>query len=244
MKLSKSSFLLIVSFLGLIIGHTQVGVTTFGIQYKPIIPNPIIGTFNQAFNVDNFESNVQQKLGNSFSMVIRQGLSNVLSFETGLSFTRRNFGLDFALPDSGYAASTKVGIVSYEIPFKALVFIRLGKDLFMNTAIGSSFNYYPSDVRVVTPIKSNEYFLQEGARLNRMQGALLADIGFEYRTRKSGYFYLGASYNLPFASIITFAMSYENPPNQLLVIDNVRGSYLTLDLRYYFNEKPKTSTPR
>lgn len=243
MKIEKLFFLLIISFIATFKGLAQEGVTTFGIQYKPIIPNQLIGTYQQDFNVDNFESSVQQKLGNSFSMVIRQGLTKVLSFETGLAFTRRNFSLDFALPDSGYAATTKVGLVSYEIPFKGLVFIRLGEDFFMNTALGASFNYFPSDVRVVTPINTNEYFLQEGARLNRMQGALLADIGFEYRTRKSGYFYLGASYNLPFASIITFAMSYENPPSQSLVIQNIRGSYLTVDLRYYFHEKPASRTP-
>lgn len=221
-------------------GFTQKGVTTFGIQYKPIIPNPIIGTYNQDFSVDNFESSIQQKLGHAFAMVIRQGLNDVVSFETGLAFTQRNFRLDFALQDSGYSAQSKVGIVSYEIPFKGLIFIRLGDYTFMNTAIGASFNYYPSDVSVNVPIKSNQYFLQEGARLNRIQGALLADIGFEYRTKKSGYFYLGTSYNLPFASIITFAMSYEHPPGKTLFIDNIRGSYLTVDFRYYFNEKPNT----
>ncbi len=220
----------------------QKGVTTIGMQYKPIIPNRIIGTYEQDFSVDNFESSIKQKLGHSFGMVIRQGITDVVSFETGLVFTQRNFGLNFALEDSGYAAQDNVGIIGYEIPFKGLVFIRLGDGLYMNTAIGASFNYFPSDVTVTVPIRNNQYFLQEGARLNRVQGALLTNIGFEYRTKKSGYFYLGSSFNLPFASIITFAMSYEYPPGKILAIENIRGSYLTLDLRYYFNEKPYTKT--
>lgn len=226
------------------IGFAQKGVTTVGMQYKPIIPNTIIGTYYQDFSDSSgrFSSSIQQKVGHSFGMVIRHGITNVISFETGLEFTQRNFGLNFEVEDSGYAAKGKVGIVGYEIPFKALIFIRLGKQFYMNTALGASFNYFPSEVKVTIPIRANQYFSQEAARLNRIQGALLANIGFEYRTKKSGYFYLGSSFNLPFASLYTFAMSYEYQNGKILTIDNVRGSYLTLDLRYYFNEKPETKT--
>lgn len=224
--------------------NAQKSVTTFGIQYKPIIPNSIIGTYYQEFNSGILQASIQQKLGHSFGMVIRRGITDLISFETGLEITQRKFDLNFAVEDSGYSAKDQVGFVGYEIPFKALIFIRLGEGLFMNTALGTSFNYYPSDISVNVPIKNNQYFLQEGARLNRIQGALLANIGFEYRTKKSGYFYLGSSFNLPFASIITFAMSYEHPPGDDVAIDNVRGSYLTLDLRYYFHEKPDSQQRR
>ncbi len=217
----------------------QKGVTTFGIQYKPIIPNTVIGTFKQDFNENQFTSSVQQKLGNAFSFVVRQGLTENISFETGLGFTQRNFNLDFAVEDSNYFAESQVGFIGYEIPVKALVFIRLGESLFMNTALGASFNYFPSDVKVDVPIKAGEYFSQEGAYRNKAQGSLLADIGFEFRTRKAGYFYLGSSYNLPFSPIVTFAMAYEYAGGDQVAIDNIRGSYLTIDFRYYFHEKPK-----
>ena len=72
-----------------------------------------------------------------------------------------------------------------------------------------------------------------------MQGAALANVGWEYRTKSKGYWYIGASYHLPFIPIMTFAMSYEYPAGEHLKIDNIRGSYLTLDLRYYFHEKKK-----
>lgn len=237
--LVKYSFLVVLFFSGSAL-FAQKGVTTFGLQYKPIVPNRFIGTHIQAFDQDNFQSTVTQKIGHSFGMIIRQGVTKNISFETGLSFTQRNFNLDFEVPDSGYTGSSQVGFIGYEIPLKALVFTRLGEDLYMNTALGASFNYYPSDVKVTVPIGIGEFFSQEGARLNRMQGALLADMGVEYRTKKGGYFYLGGSYNLPFASIVTFAMSYEYPGGNTLAIDNIRGSYLTLDLRYYFHEKPRS----
>lgn len=225
-------------------GWNQKGVTTFGLQYKPVVPNRIIGTYEVEFNSGIFRSSMKQKLGNSYGMVVRQGLTDILSLETGLVFTQRNFGLNFEVQDSNYSESGKVRFVGYEIPFKGLVFIRLGKQFFMNTAIGASFNYFPSDVQVQIPVGLNEYFSNEGARLNRIQGALLADIGFEYRTRKSGYFYLGASFNLPFAPIVTFAMAYEFPPDDIVIRENVRGSYLTVDLRYYFHEKPRSEQKR
>ena len=222
----------------------QKGVSTFGIQYKPIIPNRVIGSFEQDFNENQLTSTVRQKIGHAFSFVVRQGLTKNISFETGLGFTQRNFNLDFSVEDSNLFGKSKVGFVGYEIPLKALVFIRLGEGLFMNTALGTSFNYFPSDVSVDIPLKVGEYFLQEGARVNRIQGALLADIGFEFRSRRAGYFYLGTSYNLPFAPIVTFAMSYEYPGGDQVAIDNLRGSYLTLDFRYYFHEKPRSEQPK
>jgi hypothetical protein len=234
-------------FVGLLLGlvtFSQKGVTTFGIEYKPIVPNRIIGTFEQDFNEGAFNSTIRQKIGHSFGMVVRQGLNDVLSFETGLAITQRNFNLEFNQIDSNLTAKSKVGLVGYEIPISALVFIRLADDWYMNTTLGASLNYFPSDVQVEVPLDLNEYFQQEGARLNRIQGALLANIGVEYRTKKKGYFYGGFSYNLPFQPIYTFAMSYEFPPGKLLAIDNIRGSYLTLDFRYYFHEKPKSESKK
>ncbi|NOQ71978.1 MAG: hypothetical protein GQ574_08250 [Crocinitomix sp.] len=218
----------------------QKGVTTFGIQYKPIIPNTFIGSFEQDFNQNQLTSTVKQKVGHAFSFVVRQGLTKNISFETGLGFTQRNFNLDFAVEDSNYFKQGEVGFIGYEIPVKALVFIRLGESLFMNTALGASFNYFPSDVKVDIPITVGEYFSQEGAYRQKIQGALLADIGFEFRTRKSGYFYLGSSYNLPFTPIVTFAMAYEYQGGDQVAIENIRGSYLTIDFRYYFHEKPRS----
>ena len=219
-------------------GMGQKGVTTFGLQYKPIIPNRFIGTYTQEFNKNQFFSNIQQKLGHSFGGVIRQGLNKTISLETGLNYTQRNFGLNFSVPDSSYSGSGKLGVVSYEIPLSCLIYIQLSKTWFINTSLGSALTLFPSDVRVTVPIKGAELFKQEGAYRNKLQGALIANIGFEYRTRSSGYFYFGSSYHLPYSKMMTFAMAYEYPGGKVVAIDNVRGSYLTVDFRYFFNERP------
>lgn len=215
----------------------QKDITTFGIQYKPIIPNRIIGTLEQTFNAGTLESSIRQKMGHSFGMIVRHGLNKNISLETGIAITKRNFQLNFAVPDSNLSATGKVTTINYEIPLSGLIYIQLGEQFFMNTAIGASLNYYPSDVKVNIPIDSYSYFTQEAARMYRVNGSLLANIGFEYRTRSLGYFYLGASYNLPFAPIATFAMAYKYQGGAQVARDNVRGSYATIDFRYFFHEE-------
>lgn len=217
----------------------QKGVTTFGLQYKPIIPNRFIGTFEQDFSQEQMVASIRQKIGHSFGGVIRYGITKTLSFETGINLTHRNFGLNFSIPDSGYAETGVVSVVSYEIPVSCLVYIRLSDQLFMNTSLGAAMTLFTSDVSKPLTIGGGEYFKMEGAYKSKMQGAMIANFGFEYRTKKSGYFYFGTSYHLPFAPIITMALSYEHLFGKVVNIQNVRGSYLTLDFRYFFHEKPE-----
>lgn len=221
----------------------QKGVSTFGLQYKPILPNRLIGTYKQDFNETQLVSSVQQKLGHSFGGVVRRGLTKNISFETGINFTQRNFKLDFSVPDSSYQSVSDVGLVSYEIPFSCLVYIQLSDKLFINTSLGTGLTIFTSNVRKQVPIEgANESFLMEGAYKSKIQGVLLANFGFEFRTRKSGYFYLGSSFHLPFAPIITMAMAYEYAGGNAVSRQNVLGSYLTIDLRYFFHEKPEGSS--
>ncbi|MEO9532949.1 MAG: hypothetical protein ABJG68_15455 [Crocinitomicaceae bacterium] len=212
----------------------QKGETLFGFKYKPIIPNRLIGMYDQEFNKGIFQSTVTQKVGHSFGGIIRVGLGDVFALETGITYTQRNFKLDYAVPDSGYVGEGNVRVVSYEMPISCLVFIRLSDEIYMNTALGAALTLFPSDVRTYEPIDANERFQQEGAYRSKFQASMLANLGFEYRTKEKGTFYLGSSYHLPFAPIMTFAMSYEFDQNKIAAIDNIRGSYLTVDLRYYF----------
>jgi hypothetical protein len=238
MILRRAFFLsvLVMSSLSL---NAQKGVATFGLQYKPIIPNRFIGTFEEDFSAEQMTASIRQKIGHSFGGVVRYGFTDNLSFETGINLTHRNFGLNFAIPDSSFAGTGDVSVVSYEVPVSCLVYIRLGDQLFMNTSLGAALTMFTSDVSVPVTIPNGDYFLMEGAYKSKVQGAFIANFGFEYRTRKSGYFYLGTSYHLPFAPIMTMALSYEYSGGDVVSIQNVRGSYLTLDLRYFFNERPE-----
>lgn len=215
----------------------QKGVTTFGLQYNPIVPNRLIGTYIQDFDALPMESHIQQKFGNNLGGIVRHGFTKNISIETGLNFTQRNFNLFFELADSGFSEQNDVRIVSYSLPVSGLVFIRLTDQLWMNTSAGVAMTLFPSDVQVFTEVTgTNHFFLMEGLYRHKVQGALLTNLGFELRTKKFGFFYLGGTYHLPFAPICTFAMAYEFTGGDYVAIDNVKGSFVSVDIRYYFNE--------
>jgi len=215
----------------------QKGVTTFGLQYNPVIPNRLIGTYVQNFDALPMESHIQQKFGNNFGGIVRHGFTKNISIETGLNFTQRNFNLFYEISDSGVSEQNDVRIVSYSLPVSGLVFIRLTDQLWINTSAGVAMTLFPSDVQVFTEsVGTNNFFLMEGIYRSKVQAALLTNVGFELRTKKYGFFYVGGTYHLPFAPICTFAMAYEFTGGDYVAIDNVKGSFLSVDIRYYFNE--------
>ena len=61
----------------------QERVTTFGIQFKPIIPSELFNTGKQEIIQNNVTFGVTPQMGLSFGMVIRKGLTKNLSLESG-----------------------------------------------------------------------------------------------------------------------------------------------------------------
>ena len=94
----------------------QERVTTFGIQLKPIIPVEFFNAGKQEQRENGIEYLNQPKLGMSFGMVIRKGLTKNISIETGLNFLKRNFDLTINDPDSSFSGTSDFSIVNYEIP--------------------------------------------------------------------------------------------------------------------------------
>ena len=81
---------------------------------------------------------------------------------------------------------------------------------------------------------------------NWIQAGVVGNLGVEYRTEKSGTFYLGATFHRPFNDMALAEFTYYGPnffPYSLSTM--LDGSYLTVDLRYYFHEDPdRNSIPR
>jgi hypothetical protein len=212
-----------------------MAVTTFGIQIKPVLP---LDFFDPLTTVErpHLQGFVELKGGFAFGMNIRVGLTNTFSLETGIGQITRNYAFGLANDTSGYVDSDQVRYVGYEIPLSALVYIRLGERTYMNTSLGVSLDMYPSDV---------QRDLEEGRiyifRNSWLQTGLLGNLGVEYRTERSGIFYLGATYHRPFNTMATAQLTYYDrrssffPYDMLVELD---GSYLTVDLRYYFHEDP------
>ncbi len=222
-------------------GLAQERVTTFGIQLKPIIPVEFFSAGKQEVNNNDIFYTNQPKLGMSFGMVIRKGLTKNISLETGLNFLRRNFDLTIEDQSIGFSGTSDFSIVNYEIPVLALVYVELSRSIFMNVSGGISLDIYPTPLFV-----SDDYFTNAINRSNWIQPSLLANVGWEYRTEKSGYIYFGASLHRSFnKAIFTEFVGYtefdQNGNRQ--VIDettfDVTGNYFTIDLRYFFHEDPE-----
>lgn len=226
---------------------SQHGVKAFGIQFKPIFPLSIVNTDGQTAIDQEFGNRLEIKNAGGYSIgaVIRFGLSKRWSIETGINYVKRNY--DFELSGEGLKTSTaSVSFNGYEIPALAMVFVRLGEKTFMNASGGVTFNLFPTGGLASYDRDTIEYGMLE---TNWVVPALTTNLGFEYRTDKNGYFYIGSSYHLPFSDIADVFVSYRKPGTNSFVglmtpPPSVRGSYLTIDIRYFFNSGMKEKRER
>ena len=232
----------------IILGTTsfsQERVTTFGVEMKPIIPSNLFQTGQTALTQNGIDYELNQKIGYSFGGVMRFGLTKLLSLESGISFVRRNFSTNVSDPAFNFTDTVDFRVIGYEIPVTGLVFVQLSDEIFMNAAFGLALDMFPSDVGN----GNNVDFIQISRRRGIGGGnsfmtwsklGLIANVGFEYRTKKSGYFYVGGSYHRPFQPIYDTYLYYTNENG---VEDRAKlamsGNYLTIDFRYFFHEEPK-----
>lgn len=221
----------------------QERVTTFGIQVKPIIPSDLLGTGKTVGTGTENTYEVSQKLGYSFGGVIRKGYTDWLSIETGINFVKRNYEARVFSASSTFSDSSAFGAIAYEIPVSALVFVRLSDKIYMDGAFGLALDMFPSDVSTAS---RNDSFYQRSFRnswskkaevLPWLNAGLIANVGFEYRTEKSGYFYIGGSYHRPFKSIYNSFLIYDRNSVSEQGFLQLSGNYLTLDLKYFFHEE-------
>ena len=210
----------------------QERVTTFGIQVKPVFP---LGFFKPltTFEQGALNGTVELTGGIAFGGLVRAGLTKSISLEVGINQIQRQYDWSVTNDTSTIAGSGSVRWVGYEIPVMALVYVRLGERSWMNNAIGFSADMYPSDV-VQTFEESRTYWY----RNSWVQAGVIANLGFEYRTLKSGYFYLGATYHRPFGDMAIAEHTWRANAIDTSLKQGIVGTYLTLDVRYFFYEAP------
>ncbi|CAN5529978.1 hypothetical protein BH11BAC1_BH11BAC1_14170 [soil metagenome] len=213
---------------------SQAHVTTLGIQIKPIFPIGFLGTGKQTVSVDsvNVKFDLSLKGGYNFGMLIRKGFSDLLAMEVGINYVKRKYQLD--ITDVDYKESSTFRIIGYEIPASLLVYIRLGEKIFMNASLGASADMYASNVE-----SRNENHNTLTVRNQTFQAAIVANLGWEFRTESAGYFYIGSSLHRPFDYELTTRAHYKRNAKEMDVYQPLSGSYLTIDLRYFFHEDPK-----
>ena len=211
----------------------QAVLTTFGIQAKPVIPFTYL---DSKVNLEraNVTSSIELDGGYAFGMCVRVALTKTIALETGLGQIQRRYSFTLNNDTANYSETAKVRYIGYELPITALIFIRLGERAFMNAALGFSADFYPSDAQRDVERGRIYMFRNRWAQLG-----VIGNLGVEYRTVKSGTFYLGATFHRPFNALSTVDVTYYGSNFfPYPVRGSLSGAYLTADLRYYFHEDP------
>lgn len=200
--------------------------TLFGVQISPVMPADFIENNRVLIDNDTTRFEFGQKPGLAFGMEMRHDFTRLFAMNAGINLVKRNYHLDVTKDDS--LNSGNLGLICYEVPVSGLVYIRLSRNIYMNTSFGLNFNFFPSDVKI------NGMMLAR--RTNWAKIALIANVGFEYRTENSGTFYLGSSYNRMFTDLYVIrAVEPDGAINQYTIFEE-RGSYFSLNFKYFFPE--------
>ena len=218
---------------------SQNNKTTFGIQYKPIIPTAYFNAADISKSSDSYNLNLKPLYSNSFGMVIRHQINKTFSVESGLNYTQRNFELSITNGDINLTDFTTFGMRSYEFPIQLLTYVRVSENWYLNIAFGISYNVLASDIFSYGEEK-NDFFFQNTYRKSGGYSALLANVGMEYRTESNGYYYFGTSLHRPWKAIGQIYPEYDDKNGNTIedkkFYFNMFGNFVTIDFRYFFAE--------
>jgi hypothetical protein len=225
--------------------------TYFGLHFRPIIPSNFVGNTTLSLAKDNYKVSLIQTLGNSFGVTVRAGITKLIAFETGIMYTTRNFTTDMTIIDTTSAGFGDVLLnvkddlkfINYEIPLNALVYVKLTNEIYMNASLGAAVRFAPTNIGKLTVTGGPNSFDNYGGIYKGQRAGinLNANYGFEYRTKKSGFFYLGGSVSIPLGTIMYLQSGHivQSQTATNYVLGEVDGSYLGIDLKYFFHNVEK-----
>jgi hypothetical protein len=212
---------------------SQKGMTLAGIQLKPIFPLNFVGTGKITNYEDGVSFETLLKSGFNAGVVIRYNFTDLLAIETGINYVKRTYSL--TIRENDFEGKSSFRIVSYEIPAVLMVYAQMSEKIYINGSMGPTIDLFPSSIQT-----TDYYFNNVGFRNHIVLPAVTANLGFEYRTNSSGIIYLGASFQRPFSNIYFSKIGYYNNQKTVIVQNDLEGSYLTIDLRYFFPQtEPK-----
>ena len=217
----------------------------FGFQVRAIIPSVLSGGTSTISDSNNFlTQSIRQLPGISYGANVRVGLTELIAIETGINYLERKFEISAAVLDSNFSVSTVVSYIQYDIPLNGLIYIKLANEIYATAALGFSVSFKPTNIRKDVSENKNLFVHQGYTSIANMFGASLnANIGFEYRTKKSGFFNIGASAQIPFSKLFDIRTTYVYVNTGIRsVYQVVNGSYLSIDLRYFFHNSNRSGS--
>mgnify|MGYP001087413262 FL=1 len=235
----KGKIIFILFFYFAFNANSQNSKTTFGIQYKPIIPAEYFNAADLSKSSASYNFSLNPKYSNSFGMVIRRQINKTFSIESGLNYTQRNFKLSITNSAINLSDFTTFGMRSYELPLQFLTYVRASENWHLNIAFGISHNVLASDIFSYGEEK-NYFYFQNTYRKNGGYSALLANLGMEYRTESKGHYYFGASLHKAWKAIGRIYPEYDDKTDifneDKEFFFDMLGNFVTIDFRYFFTE--------
>lgn len=248
---------------------------SLGLEVSPIIPTGLFNVAgtritNQAENIRfTLRPSVSYRFGAALRFDIfnfkKLQLGNMFTFNTGIFYTQRAYKVyvdDVSNPVQDVSLiSDKFRFTSFEVPLMLQLHLQASNRIWVNFALGTGLEFYPSQVYTTTAEQENGpkqgqegFYLQYTARKFLLLAPIKASFGVEYRTEKSGYFGLGVSISRPIPYMAdTYLEYWKRDGNDIYAVypygskgDNNtpmvnQGMYLSVDFRYYFqpsrNEK-------
>jgi hypothetical protein len=206
----------------------------FGVQLRTVIPSSFVGNPVTQVQKDGMKASLTQTLGYSFGSIVRVGLTELISLETGINFTQRRFTLQGSIADSGIFVNNDLGFIQYDVPINGLIYIKLSKRFFANASLGATAGFKPTSVATSNNVSGSKFFYHTGFVDKKASVDLNGNLGFEYRSKKSGFFYVGATVRLPTAPLFTYIATYRNQGYKVSQYGDVSGAFLGIDVRYFF----------
>jgi len=228
---AKTFFLFVFLLANSVFLFAQKNIVTVGIQYKPIFSLDLLNTGAKSVTANGVNFSVELTSGFCGGIVVRRGITDTYSLESGINYVKRVYTL--GMTEGNFSGTSKFTIVGYEIPISGLVYIHLSDKVYMNASLGISVDMFASDIYTY-----DFYFQNSSHRAYVFNPGVIANLGWEYRTETSGYFYIGASYHNPFSAIYNSKILYDNNSKYQVITLPLSGTYLSLDLRYFFHEDP------
>ena len=212
---------------------------TFGIHVEPIIPLEMFRIRTTEITRESVTFTSKPLSGFTLGTHLSVELSPKFSIETGINYVSRNFIV--SVQDGNFSDEINFKADNFEIPLTLTYYVKLAKNIFMGQSVGTSIQLIPSNLYTRndeknitgTTIYSFEQFSQrKGTIVTIFKGA----VGFEYRSKNSGYFYVGPVYHL-FAELYQTNLNYYNASTSKSinrVITKTIGDYFGIELRYVF----------
>jgi hypothetical protein len=216
--------------------YNQLGKPNyFGFHYRYIAPMQQMQSGLQKFSDSVLQTNLTPTDGYTFGGVLRYGLTDLISLETGLYYNQRNFSINSTRTDSALSVTQRLRFVQFEIPIQGNIGIQLSRSIFANAALGAAILYKPSSVATYVNPSDKHEFRQVGlVEINKKVGFdFRASMGFEYRNKKYGVYYLGATAFVQMQPAFVLLSQYRFENFSQTAYGEVSASGFGLDFKYF-----------